>query len=121
MRNIIRAFYVVLLSITSFVFYGCKENADPEQYSPKLYLHTPFKKGVTAKSDIVRSPSSIIMPEDVVEFYVYLSQEQDKDVIVNVVENPDKVKLVPFKEVKINKGVLKIKLPAKSIVTVELQ
>ena len=92
MRNIIRAFYVVLLSITSFVFYGCKENADPEQYSPKLYLHTPFKKGVTAKSDIVRSPSSIIMPEDVVEFYVYLSQEQDKDVIVNVVENPDKVK-----------------------------
>ena len=39
----------------------------------------------------------------------------------NSFENPDKVKLVPFKEVKINKGVLKIKLPAKSIVTVELQ
>ena len=39
----------------------------------------------------------------------------------NSFENPDKVKLVPFKEVKINKGILKIKLPAKSIVTVELQ
>ncbi len=29
----------------------------------------------------------------------------------NSFENPDKVKLVPFKEVKINKGILKIKLP----------
>ena len=40
----------------------------------------------------------------------------------NSFENPDKVKLVPFKEVKINKGILKIKLPRpNTIVTVELQ
>ena len=39
----------------------------------------------------------------------------------NSFENPEKVKPAPFKEVKINKGVMKIKLPAKSIVTVELQ
>lgn len=42
----------------------------------------------------------------------------------NSFETPDKVKPVPFnkgKEVKINKGVLKVKLPAKSIVTLELQ
>lgn len=39
----------------------------------------------------------------------------------NSFENPNKVKLAPFKEVKINKGILKIKLPAKSIVTIELQ
>lgn len=39
----------------------------------------------------------------------------------NSFEKPDQVKPVPFKEVKINKGVMKIKLPAKSIVTVELQ
>ena len=39
----------------------------------------------------------------------------------NSFENPEKVEPAPFKEVKINKGVMKIKLPAKSIVTVELQ
>ena len=39
----------------------------------------------------------------------------------NSFANPNNVKLAPFKEVKINKGILKIKLPAKSIVTVELQ
>uniref|UniRef100_UPI0035A07008 alpha-L-arabinofuranosidase C-terminal domain-containing protein n=1 Tax=Prevotella heparinolytica TaxID=28113 RepID=UPI0035A07008 len=39
----------------------------------------------------------------------------------NSFEKPDNVKLAPFKEVKVNKGVLKIKLPAKSIVTLELQ
>ena len=39
----------------------------------------------------------------------------------NSFENPDNVKPVPFKEVKINKDILKIKLPAKSIVTIELQ
>ena len=39
----------------------------------------------------------------------------------NSFENPNNIKLAPFKEVKINKGVLKIKLPAKSIVTIELQ
>ena len=39
----------------------------------------------------------------------------------NSFENPDKVKLVPLKEIKIDKEVMKIKLPAKSIVTVELQ
>ena len=36
-------------------------------------------------------------------------------------ENPDIVKPAPFKEVKINKGTMKVKLPAKSIVTLELQ
>ncbi|MDR0938064.1 MAG: alpha-N-arabinofuranosidase [Mediterranea sp.] len=35
----------------------------------------------------------------------------------NTFERPDVVKPVPFKETKINKGVLKVKLPAKSIVT----
>ena len=39
----------------------------------------------------------------------------------NSFEKPDTVKPAPFKEVKINKGVLKVKLPAKSIVTIELQ
>lgn len=39
----------------------------------------------------------------------------------NSFENPDNVKPVPFKEVKVNKDILKIKLPAKSIVTIELQ
>lgn len=39
----------------------------------------------------------------------------------NSFENPDNVKPVPFKEVKGNKDILKIKLPAKSIVTIELQ
>ena len=42
----------------------------------------------------------------------------------NTFENPDVVKPVPFnkgKEVKIDKGVLKVKLPAKSIVTLELR
>ena len=39
----------------------------------------------------------------------------------NSFENPDVVKPVPFKETKIKKGVLNIKLPAKSIVTLELQ
>ena len=39
----------------------------------------------------------------------------------NSFENPDNVKPVPFKEVQINKDILKIKLPAKSIVTIELQ
>lgn len=42
----------------------------------------------------------------------------------NTFENPDVVKPVPFnkgKEVKIDKGVLTVKLPAKSIVTLELQ
>ena len=35
----------------------------------------------------------------------------------NSFEKPDIVKPVPFKEAKINKGILKVKLPAKSIVT----
>lgn len=39
----------------------------------------------------------------------------------NSFENPDNVKPVAFKEVKIKKGVLTVKLPAKSIVTLELQ
>ena len=39
----------------------------------------------------------------------------------NSFEKPDIVKPVPFKEAKINKGILKVKLPAKSIVTFELQ
>lgn len=39
----------------------------------------------------------------------------------NSFENPNIVKPAPFKEVKINKGTMKVKLPAKSIVTLELQ
>lgn len=39
----------------------------------------------------------------------------------NTFENPDKVRPAPFKEAKIEKGVLKITLPAASIVTLELQ
>ena len=39
----------------------------------------------------------------------------------NSFENPEVVKTAPFKEAKIKKGILKIKLPAKSIVTLELQ
>jgi alpha-N-arabinofuranosidase len=39
----------------------------------------------------------------------------------NTFEHPDVVKPVPFEDVKINKGVLKIKLPAKSIVTLVIQ
>ncbi len=39
----------------------------------------------------------------------------------NTFENPDVVKTEAFKDVKINKGVMKVKLPAKSIVTLELQ
>ena len=39
----------------------------------------------------------------------------------NSFENPDKVRPVPFKETKVSKGTLRVKLPAKSIVTIELQ
>ena len=39
----------------------------------------------------------------------------------NSFEKPNIVKPAPFKEVKINKGIMKVKLPAKSIVTLELQ
>ena len=39
----------------------------------------------------------------------------------NSFEQPEVVKPVAFKDAKISKGVLKIKLPAKSIVTLELQ
>ena len=39
----------------------------------------------------------------------------------NSFENPNIVKPAHFKEVKINKGTMKVKLPAKSIVTLELQ
>jgi alpha-N-arabinofuranosidase len=44
----------------------------------------------------------------------------DKITDYNSFENPNKITLAPFKGVKINKGSLKIKLPAKSIVTIEL-
>lgn len=39
----------------------------------------------------------------------------------NSFENPDVVKTTPFKEAKIKNGTLNIKLPAKSIITLELQ
>lgn len=39
----------------------------------------------------------------------------------NSFEHPDKVKLAPFTDAKISKSVLKVKLPAKSIVTLALQ
>ncbi len=39
----------------------------------------------------------------------------------NTFENPDKVRPAPFKEAKIEKGVLKVTLPAASIVTLELR
>jgi alpha-N-arabinofuranosidase len=39
----------------------------------------------------------------------------------NTFDNPDVVKTETFKDAKISKGVLKVKLPAKSIVTLELQ
>ncbi|MDR0981794.1 MAG: alpha-N-arabinofuranosidase [Culturomica sp.] len=39
----------------------------------------------------------------------------------NTFEHPDAVKPVPFKDAKVNKDVLTLKLPAKSIVTLELQ
>ena len=39
----------------------------------------------------------------------------------NSFENPDIIKPAAFKEVKIDKGTMKVKLPAKSIVTLELQ
>jgi alpha-N-arabinofuranosidase len=39
----------------------------------------------------------------------------------NTFEQPDVVKPVPFNAIKINKGTLKIKLPAKSIVTISVQ
>ncbi len=39
----------------------------------------------------------------------------------NTFDKPNTVKTAPFKEVKIAKGVLKVKVPAKSIVTLELQ
>lgn len=38
----------------------------------------------------------------------------------NTFEKPNNVKLEPFKEVKVTKGTLKVTLPAKSIVTLEL-
>lgn len=38
----------------------------------------------------------------------------------NSFKDPNKITLAPFKDVKINKGSLKIELPAKSIVTIEL-
>jgi len=39
---------------------------------------------------------------------------------LEAVEKPNIVKPASFKEVKINKGIMKVKLPAKSIVTLEL-
>lgn len=38
----------------------------------------------------------------------------------NTFENPDKVKIVPFKDAKINKGIITVNMPAKSIVSLEL-
>lgn len=104
MRNFFRLFSVFMLFISSFFVYSCKEDVNSELYSPKLYLHSPLKMGVTAKSEVVQSPSSIIMPEDVVEFYVYLSQEQDKDIVVSVVENPNAVKYFDPNIVALPKG-----------------
>ena len=39
----------------------------------------------------------------------------------NTFDQPDRVRPVPFKDTKIEKGVLRLTLPAKSIVTLELQ
>ena len=39
----------------------------------------------------------------------------------NSFEHPDRIRPVPFKDAKISKDVLRVKLPAKSIVTLELQ
>lgn len=40
---------------------------------------------------------------------------------LNTFENPDKVKNAPFKEAKISKGILKVKMPKNSIITLELK
>ena len=74
--------------VSSFVLTSCSEESDPEVYAPKLYLYSPLKSGVTAKSEVVQSPLSVIMPEDEQEFKVYLSKEVDHDVQVTIVENP---------------------------------
>lgn len=50
--------------------------------------------------------------------YVLTSAKIDD---LNTFDNPDKVKEVPFKEAKISKGVLKVKIPKNSIITLELK
>ena len=39
---------------------------------------------------------------------------------LNTFDNPDKVKEAPFKEVKIKNGMMEVKMPKNSIVTLEL-
>lgn len=104
MRKIFNLSLVLTLLFLSFIAYGCSEDSDPEQYSPKLYIYTPLKMGMTAKSEVVLSPSDIIMPDDIMEFYVYLSKEVSKDVIVSAVENPELAKKYSKEAVTLPQG-----------------
>ncbi|MBQ8674379.1 MAG: alpha-N-arabinofuranosidase [Bacteroides sp.] len=73
-------------------------NVDVEN-AQEITIHLPGVKATKAVGEILTS-------KNITDF--------------NSFENPDNVKPVPFKEAKIKKGVLTIKLPAKSIVTLEL-
>lgn len=75
--------------VASLIFItACKDDIDPEIYAPKLYLYSPLKSGITAKSEVVRSPTATIMPNDEQEFKVYLSKEVDHDITITAVESP---------------------------------
>ena len=84
------------------------------------------------KNGKIHISMSNIDPDQAQEVTVNLSSTDAKKVVgeiltsagladFNSFEKPENVKPALFKEMKINKGVLKVKLPAKSIVTLELQ
>lgn len=77
-----------LLLLISFVTIGCDQSEDPEDYTPKLYVFTTLKNGMLERSEVVQSPTSIIMPKDTVEFFVHISKEESHDITVSVTENP---------------------------------
>jgi hypothetical protein len=89
MKKIISGGLLLLMLVSSSILTSCSDDNDPEVYAPKIYLYSPLKAGVTARSEIVQSPISIVMPDDEQEFKVYLSKEVDHDVVVTVVENPE--------------------------------
>lgn len=89
MKYITEKILAFMLLVMPLFIISCSDENDPEDYSPKLYLYSPLKQGMTAKSEVVQSPTAIIMPEDVIEFYVHLSKELSNDIVVTVVENPD--------------------------------
>ena len=79
------------------------------------------------KDGVIHISLSNVDADEAQEITINLGETKAKKAIgeiltaYNSFEKPNIVKPAPFKEVKINKGTMKVKLPAKSIVTLELQ